>query len=78
MLEDQVINQLKRVRGQLDGIIGMYQDERSCVDIVRQVVAARNSLSRVAKDLLTDEAGRCSRERKTEELQAIISELFKY
>jgi CsoR family transcriptional regulator, copper-sensing transcriptional repressor len=75
---DPVVAQLKRIRGQLDGLVSMYEDERACVDIVRQVIAARNSLSRVARDLLTNEASRCTKERKVEELNEILKELFKY
>ena len=75
---DQVVTQLKRIRGQIDGILEMYQDERACVDIVRQVIAARSSLGRVARDLLTCEAGKCTRERRTEDLDEILKELFRY
>ncbi len=75
---DQTLTQLKIIRGQLDGIIKMYQDKRGCVDIVRQVVAVRGSLGRVSRDLLTDEASRCSKERKIEELDDILKEVFRY
>lgn len=75
--QDPVINQLKRIRGQIDGVINMYEDERACIDIVRQVAAARNSLSRVARDLLTNEASRCNRESSLDELDEILKELFK-
>lgn len=75
---DKVLSQLKRIRGQLDGIIRMYEDERSCVDIVRQVIAARSSLGRVSRDLLSGEATRCSRERKVDELNEILKEVFRY
>jgi DNA-binding FrmR family transcriptional regulator len=75
---DKTLVQLKRIRGQIDGIINMYEDERSCVDIVRQVIAASNSLRTVARGLLTEEAGRCSRERKIEELESVLKEVFKY
>jgi DNA-binding FrmR family transcriptional regulator len=75
---DKTLVQLKRIRGQIDGIISMYEDERSCVDIVRQVIAASNSLRTVARGLLTNEASRCSRERKIEELESILKEVFKY
>jgi DNA-binding FrmR family transcriptional regulator len=78
MSDDQVVTQLRRIRGQLDGILAMYEDERACVDIVRQVIAARSSLGRVARDLLTGEASRCSRERRTEDLDDILKELFRY
>lgn len=78
MPEDPTLLQLKRIRGQLDGIISMLDDGRSCVEIVQQVVAARSSLGRVARDLLNGEVGRCSRERRTEDLDAILKEVFRY
>ncbi|HCC84625.1 MAG TPA: transcriptional regulator [Candidatus Pacebacteria bacterium] len=74
---DQVLVQLRRIRGQLDGLISMYEDERTCIDIVRQVIAARNSLSRVARDLLTGEATRCTKERRLEDLDELLKELFR-
>lgn len=76
--KDQLLVQLKRIRGQLDGVIKMYEDERACVDIVRQIIAARNSLARVARDLLTSEASNCSRERRIGDLDEVLKELFKY
>jgi CsoR family transcriptional regulator, copper-sensing transcriptional repressor len=78
MQNDKVLTQLKRIRGQIDGIIKMYEDERACVDIVRQVVAARGSLGSVAKSLLTSEASRCTKERKPDELNEILTEVFRY
>lgn len=78
MSDDQVVTQLRRIRGQLDGILTMYEDERACVDIVRQVIAARSSLGRVARDLLTGEATRCSKEQRTGDLDEILKEIFRY
>lgn len=78
MQNDKALTQLKRIRGQLDGIIKMYESERTCIDIVRQVVAARSSLGSVAKFLLSNEATRCSKERKPEELKDILKEVFRY
>lgn len=75
---DTTLIQLKRIKGQLEGVIEMYADERSCVDIVRQVIAASSSLRRVARDLLTNEASRCTKERRVEDLDEILKELFKY
>lgn len=75
---DATLNQLKRVRGQIDGIIRMYEDERACVDIVRQIIASRNSLSTVAKGLLVGEANRCTRKQDVGSLEKVVAELFKY
>jgi len=78
MANDPIVNKLNRVKGQLDGITRMYEDDRQCVDVVRQIIAARNSLSSIARDLLTDEASACSKERRTEDLENILKEIFKY
>lgn len=76
--KDTILPQLKRIRGQIDGIIKMYDDERACVDIVRQVIAARSSLGRVARDLLTNEANRCSKEKRNDDLDDVLKEIFRY
>jgi len=75
---DPTLQQLKRIRGQLDGVIRMYEDERTCVDIVRQIIAARNSLTKVAQNVLLGEANRCTRQRDIQSLETVIAELFKY
>jgi hypothetical protein len=33
-------SQLKRIKGQLEGVVP-YEDEKTCIDVVRQVIAAR-------------------------------------
>lgn len=76
--DDKILVQLKRIKGQLDGLINMYQDQRLCVDLARQILAARNSLGRVARDLLTSEAGRCTKTQNTKDLDLILKELLKY
>jgi DNA-binding FrmR family transcriptional regulator len=78
MSTDPIVTKLNRVKGQVEGIVKMYQDERQCVDVVRQVIAARNSLSSIARELLTDEASTCSKQRRTEDLENILKEIFKY
>jgi DNA-binding FrmR family transcriptional regulator len=78
MSNDPVLTQLKRIKGQLEGIIAMYEDEKSCVDIVRQVIAARNSLGSVAQKVLFGEANKCTKERRVEDLNDILKEVFRY
>jgi len=46
------ILQLKRARGQIDGIERMLEEDRYCADIIIQITAARASLQVVAKSLL--------------------------
>lgn len=59
-MNDDLLHQLNRIRGQVDGIANMIRDERDCLDVVTQILAVRNSLSKVGKQFLTEEAVRCS------------------
>ncbi|PIY80269.1 MAG: transcriptional regulator [Candidatus Pacebacteria bacterium CG_4_10_14_0_8_um_filter_42_14] len=77
MASDPQITQLKRISGQLDGIVRMYESERDCIDVVHQIVAVRNSLSRVAKDLLTTEACSCSKKQDIDRLDTVLKELLR-
>jgi len=74
---DEIVKQLKRIKGQVEGLTKMYEDERACVDVVRQVLAARSSLGRVAQDILSNEAVRCSRSNKSTELDQVLKEVFR-
>ena len=75
--ENKTIAQLKRIRGQVDGLIRMYQAERSCVEIAQQITAVRNSLARVSRDVLTQAADQCINEREQKQLNSILKELLK-
>ena len=41
-----VLLRLKRARGQLDGVINMIEDDRSCGEIVAQLAAVSKALNR--------------------------------
>ncbi len=53
------LNRLKTVRGHLDGVIGMVDDERYCPDIMKQVSALQGSLERVNRILLQNHLETC-------------------
>lgn len=74
---DPIIQRLNRAQGQLAGVIAMYEQERGCVEIVQQLLAVRNALGGAARAMLGTEATRCSRERKVEELDAVVKELLR-
>ena len=74
---DKVSAHLNRIKGQEEGIAKMYQEGRDCIEIVQQVAAARNALGRVAKDLLSGEASKCSREKRFTDLDAVLKEVFR-
>lgn len=78
LTSDPILNRLKRIRGQLDGVIRMYEDERACIDVVHQTLAARNSLSGVMRELLKNETAKCTQKRDLKSLNEIIVNLLKY
>jgi DNA-binding FrmR family transcriptional regulator len=78
MSDDPILDQLNRIKGQVSGIIEMYQADRGCIDVVRQVVAVRSSLGGVAQKILSGEVKQCTQERRAEDLDQILKEVFKY
>lgn len=53
------LNRLKTVRGHLDGVIGMVDEERYCPDIMKQVSALQGSLEKVNRVLLQNHVETC-------------------
>jgi DNA-binding FrmR family transcriptional regulator len=54
-----VTKRLKRIEGQVRGLIRMVEDDRYCIDIVTQLSAVRAALRRVEDEILTDHVGNC-------------------
>lgn len=63
---------LKRIQGQVGGIERMVGDDKNCESIVTQVVASMSSLKSVAKTLLADAVGSCSKEEYTKLLKRFL------
>ena len=54
-----VINRIKRVRGQLDGIVRMLEDGRSCEEIVTQFAAVSKALDRAGFAVIASGLRQC-------------------
>ncbi len=79
-----VLNRLKRIEGQVQGIQRMVEEQKYCVDILLQVSAVQGALDQVSKRLLGRHIESCvadafasanerQRERKIEELLEVFS-----
>ena len=51
--DPKIKNRVKRVHGQVQGVLNMMEDERSCEDIVTQLSAIRTSVDRVIAMITT-------------------------
>jgi DNA-binding FrmR family transcriptional regulator len=75
-MEDKTLIRLKKIKGQVDGIIKMYDECRECSDVVTQIAAVRSALGAVGKEILTDEAVSCVRDKKPGKMEKILKQLF--
>ncbi len=60
------LNRLKTVRGHLDGVIRMVEDEEYCVDLMKQISALQASLERANRLVLTNHLETCFSDAVTE------------
>lgn len=75
-LRDAVIR-LRRIEGQVGGLIRMIESGRECRDVIRQVSAASRALDQVGFGLLGSALRRCVREADTEASRDTERELEK-
>ena len=80
------LRKLKTVRGQIEGLIKMVEDDRYCIDISIQLMASIGILKNINKDVLDAHLRNCvmeafdshdqlDKEQKIEEMIKIIDKL---
>ncbi|MBA2408742.1 MAG: metal-sensitive transcriptional regulator [Gammaproteobacteria bacterium] len=72
----QLLDRLKRVEGQVRGVIGMIEADRYCIDVITQISAAQAALDKVALGLLDDHAHHCVMKAKTVDRDQRAAELM--
>ncbi|MFY4777093.1 metal-sensitive transcriptional regulator [Metabacillus sp. RGM 3146] len=60
--DKNVINRLKRVEGQIKGVLGMMKQGKDCRDIVTQLSASRNAIDRIMGVIVSTNLEQCVRE----------------
>lgn len=50
---------LRRIEGQVRGILRMVEEDRYCVDVLTQIAAVRAALHRVEEDILRAHVSHC-------------------
>lgn len=77
---------LKRIEGQVGGLMRMIEEDRYCVDILTQIHAVRAALHKVEEQVLRDHVAHCvadafssgnarDQQQKVEELIGAISRI---
>jgi CsoR family transcriptional regulator, copper-sensing transcriptional repressor len=53
------VNRLKRIEGQVRGVTRMLQEDRYCIDVLRQIQAVKAALRKVESEVLKQHTGHC-------------------
>ncbi len=71
--DTEISNRLRRIEGQIRGIIRMLDGQRNCEDVITQVLAARAAMDKVAAEVLKHHVDECLSEMPPEEARSAIS-----
>jgi len=60
--QSAIVTRLKRIEGQVRGVIGMVEDDRYCMDIMTQIQAVKAALNKVEGEILKAHTAHCVEE----------------
>jgi DNA-binding FrmR family transcriptional regulator len=69
----RVRDRLRRAEGQVRGVQRMLDENRSCEEVVTQLLAARNALDHVIRDVLAEQVTECVATLPPGEARAAVS-----
>lgn len=58
---DAIRNRLKRIEGQVRGVLNMMDDGRTCTDVITQLSAIRKAVDRTIATVVAENLERCIR-----------------
>ncbi len=53
------IHRLKSISGHVNGIVRMLEEERYCIDVIKQIQATQTALARVSESILDSHLRTC-------------------
>ena len=59
VIKKEALTRLRRIEGQVRGIMKMVDDEKYCIDIINQISAAEKALSGVARIIMKRHVESC-------------------
>ena len=74
--DKSVINRLKRIEGQIKGVLGMMEQGKDCREVVIQLSAVRNAIDRTMGVIVSANLEQCVRENveKGEDTDHLVKE----
>jgi DNA-binding FrmR family transcriptional regulator len=68
-------NRISRIKGQIEGVERMIDEERDSLDIVQQIVALNSALKKVGIEILKSETETCVSDKQ--KFEVLLKNLFK-
>ena len=74
---------LKKIEGQIRGVMKMVENEKDCIDIINQITAAEKALNRVSSIIMKQHVESCvteavSRGKGKEMVNELIETIYRY
>ncbi|MCL6585786.1 MAG: metal-sensitive transcriptional regulator [Anoxybacillus sp.] len=72
----EIKNRLKRIEGQVKGVLGMMEQGKDCKSVVAQLSAARNAIDKAMAVIVSSNLEHCIRENieKGEQTEHLVKE----
>jgi DNA-binding FrmR family transcriptional regulator len=71
---EAILRRLRRVEGQVRGVIRMVEEEKDCEEVLTQVAAARSALDRIGIHIITHRMRECLQENPPDSPEDSIAE----
>ncbi|MFC4024537.1 metal-sensitive transcriptional regulator [Oceanobacillus longus] len=74
--DEKVMNRMKRIEGQIRGVLKMMEEEKDCKEVVTQLSAAKSALDRTSALIVSKNLEQCIREEQAngESAESVINE----
>ena len=73
MTDDPILQNLRRIEGQVKGVQRMIAEQRQCDDVLTQIMAIKAALDRVTSDLVQTNMATCFEAYPPEEFKARLA-----
>ena len=73
-----IINRLNRISGQITGITKMVEKERDCVSIIQQIMAVRSALAKTATKILTRQSCKLEMGKDPHTFEELLNQLLNF
>ncbi len=77
--KDEVLSRLKNIKGHIEGIIKMVEEEKECEDIMLQIIAVKKALEKVGYYIIESHAEKCLSDVENKaQVQKILNIMMKF